>query len=96
MNHFTASDLRPHQTRGDDRGQPGGRESRGQHPLSGPPADPGPQHQQPPGEGEGHCHGWRHQGQQGRRCPHTNQVAIHSSTPSVIVWGSENESLGFN
>lgn len=66
--------MPPDQARGHDSREPGGRPSRGERAGDAQAADPGPQHLQPPGEGAGDGHGRGHQGQQGGRSPHTNQV----------------------
>ena len=52
------------------RGQPGC----GQRERDGEAAHHRPQHLQPEGTGARHGHGRRHQGQQGRRRPHSNKV----------------------
>ena len=41
----------------------------------------GPQHEQPPGEGQGDGHGRRHQGEQGGGHSHTHQVSFQSIGP---------------
>ena len=78
-----SSDLRPDQALRDDRGQPGGREGSGQHPLPAQAADPGPQHLQPQGEGESDGHGGSDQGQQGGRGADTHQVLSPHQTEDL-------------